>query len=255
MRVAALYDVHGNLPALEAVLREVEAEAPDLVVFGGDVAAGPMPRETVERLMAIRRPTRFVRGNADREVVAAFDGDSAGAVPESVRHLTEWVARQLDRAHRDFLAAFEPIVVVPVAGLGEVLFCHGTPRGDTEIVTPATPDARLRAVLAGVAQRTIVCGHTHVRHDRAIDGIRVVNAGSVGMPYADEPGAYWAMLGPGIELRRTRYDLDDAARRVRASGYPDAGEFAAVNVLRPPTAAEAIAAFEPAAEGTEPAAG
>ena len=244
MKVAAIYDIHGNLPALEAVLAEIDQAAPDLIVVGGDVASGPLPRATLERLMALGERARFVRGNADRELVNCFDGIAlAPNIPAEVRELTIWAARQLDRKHRDFLASFEAQAVLNVDGLGDVLFCHGSPRSDEEILTAATPDQRLQAVLADVTQPLVVCGHTHMQFDRRCGKVRIVNAGSVGMPYG-EPGAYWLWLEPEVTLRRTPYYLEATARLIRASGYPQAEDFADNNVLQPPTAAEAIEIFE-----------
>lgn len=243
-RVAALYDIHGNLPALDAVLREVEAARPELILAGGDVVSGPFPRATLERLLGLGPRVRFIRGNADREVVAAFDGVPFGVtMPAEVRQITAWAARQFDRSHRDAMTAWPETVTLDIEGLGDVLFCHGSPRNDEEILTAATPEPRLRQALAGVRQRLVVCGHTHVQFDRMLDGVRVVNAGSVGMPYG-EPGAYWLLLGPTVELRRSPYDLEHAAEAIRASGYPQAEDFAANNVLQPPSAAEATALFE-----------
>lgn len=242
-RIAAIYDIHGNLPALEAVLREIEIEAPDLIVVGGDVAAGPLPRETIERLQRLDVPARFIRGNADREMAAAFDGRFEEVLPPEVREITEWVARQITVEQRDFLAAFEQSVVLQVDGLGETIFCHATPRSDLELFTVRTPDELLREIFGGVTQSIVVCGHTHMQFDRRVGDMRLVNAGSVGMPYG-APGAYWALLGPGVQLRRTAYDLQVAADRIRQSSYPGAEDFAENNVLRPPTTAEALAFFE-----------
>lgn len=245
MKVAAIYDIHGNLPALEAVLAEIDQAAPDLILVGGDVASGPLPRATLDRLMSLGDRARFVMGNADRELVSAFDGvPFPQTLPEHVQLITTWAAQQLERRHRDFLASFVPQVVLNVDGLGNVLFCHGSPRSDEEMLTAATPDERLRAALAGVKQPLVVCGHTHMQFDRQSGEVRVVNAGSVGMPYAEEPGAYWLWLGPAVSLRRTAYDLERAAQVIRASGYPQADDFANENVLRPPTAAEATEIFE-----------
>jgi diadenosine tetraphosphatase ApaH/serine/threonine PP2A family protein phosphatase len=158
-----------------------------------------------------------------------------------------WTAQQLEHHQRDFLANLPEQASFSVDGLGEVLFCHGSPRSDEEIITAATPEERLRKMLAGVRQRVVVCGHTHMQFDRDVDGTRIVNAGSVGMPYGDA-GAYWLLLGPEIKLRRTLYDLEDAAARIRASSYPQAQDFAENNVLRPETEAEAITVFERMAE-------
>jgi predicted phosphodiesterase len=244
MRIAVISDVHGNLPALEAVLAEIDEAGVDLVVVGGDVAAGPMPRETIERLMALGDLARFVSGNADRELRARFDGEPVDpGLPDAVRQVVEWCAAQLEPRHRDFLAGFEDRIVVDVDGLGPALCCHASPRNDVDVFTVRSPDSRLRAFFEGVEQRVVTCGHTHMQYERVLDGIRIVNSGSVGMPYG-EPGAYWALLGPDVELRKTTYDLALAARRLRRTAYPQADEFADHNVLAPPTAAEALAAFE-----------
>jgi putative phosphoesterase len=244
MRVAALYDIHGNLPALEAVLREVDEARPDVILVGGDVVPGPFPCAALERLLGLGERARFIHGNCERAVVAAFDGVPFPAnISAEVRETTAWTARQLDRAQRDLFAGWPETLVLAIDGLGDVLFCHGSPRGDEEILTAATPTERLRAALAGVEQRVVVCGHTHMQFDRTLDGVRVLNAGSVGMPYG-EPGAYWLLLGPTVELRRASYDLERAAAAIRASGYPQAEDFAANNVLRPESAAEATALFE-----------
>lgn len=245
MRVAALYDIHGNEPALASVLEVVAQEQPDLIVIGGDVAAGPLPRPTVERLMPLGDRVRFVRGNADRLMVAAFDGvpfDPHVSTP--AQQTDAWAAQQLDRAHLDFLASFPLALTLPIDGIGDVLFCHATPRSDEETLTVRSSDARWQEALAGVEQRVVVCGHTHMQFDRMIGDMRVVNAGSVGMPYG-APGVYWLMLGPDITLRHTVYDLAAAASRIRASGYPLADDFAANNVLAPPSEAEALAVFDP----------
>jgi putative phosphoesterase len=248
MKIAALYDIHGNLPALDAVLKEVEQEHPDLILVGGDIVPGPMPRAALERLLVLGDKVHYIRGNCEREVVAAFDGllPRPGMSAEVIE-TTRWTAEQLERSQRDFLAQLPEQAVFNVDGLGEVLFCHGSPRSDEEIFTVATPEERLRTIFTGVGQRVVVCGHTHMQFDRTVDGTRIVNAGSVGMPYG-EPGAYWLLLGPEVTLRRTLYDLEDAAARIRASDYPQAQDFAENNVLKPETEAEVIALFESMAQ-------
>ena len=201
MRVAALYDVHGNLPALDAVLADVERAGADAILVGGDVAAGPFPSETVERLRALGERVRWIRGNADRELAPDEEGN---APPE----LIEWIRGRLSDEQVSFLRGLPEQQALDVDGLGRVLFVHATPRNDTEIFTAITPDERVAPALAGVEADLLVCGHTHVQFDRVVDGIRVVNAGSVGMAYEDEAGACWALLGPAVELRRTPYQLD-----------------------------------------------
>lgn len=248
MKIVALYDIHGNLPALDAVLKEVEQEHPDLILVGGDIVPGPMPRAALERLLALGDNIHFIRGNCEREVVATFDGlPPRPGMSDEVSERMSWTARQLERSQRDFLAKLPEQASFSVDGLGEVLFCHGSPRSDEEIFTAATPEERLRPMLAGVRQRVVVCGHTHMQFDRTVDGTRIVNAGSVGMPYGNT-GAYWLLLGPEVVLRRTLYDLEDAAARIRASDYPQAQDFAENNVLKTEKEAEVIALFERMAE-------
>ena len=233
MRVAALYDVHGNLPALEAVLEEVEREGVDAVVVGGDVAAGYFPAESLEALQALGERAIWVRGNCEDELVKGTDGP-----------LTGWPSRQLDADQLSFLGSLPLTASLELDGLGSVLFCHTTPESNEPIVTRATPDDALRRHLAGVTENVVVAGHTHSQFERKVDGLRYVNAGSVGMPYEAQPGAYWALLGPDVEHRRTRYDLDAAAGRIRASGFPDAEQFVRENVLEVPTAESATDFFE-----------
>jgi putative phosphoesterase len=239
MRIAVLCDIHGNLPALQAVLAEVDQSGVDLVVFGGDVAAGPMPVETIEALAAYGRPARFVRGNADRLMVESFDGRRrAGEGPDS------WPASMLSRGHRDFLNSFEPTVNTDIDGLGLVLCCHAGPDSDElPIITPATPDEVIAEALASTEANLVIAGHTHMQFDRSVAGQRMVNAGSVGRPYADQPGAYWALLGPGVDLRRTAYDFAAAAEAVRRTACPEREELAD-GIVRPPSAEEAMTVFE-----------
>jgi predicted phosphodiesterase len=239
-RVAALYDIHGNLPALDAVLADPEASRADMIVVGGDVVLGPMPRETLEVLLALELYPQFIRGNCDRLVVDAFDGRLSERLPASIREAVEWTAGQLGREHRDFLASLPETLVVDVEGVGEVLFCHATPRSDEEIFTALSPEDRVRPMLAGVTQRVVACGHTHMQFDRSVDAIRVVNAGSVGMPFG-EPGAYWLLLGPDVRLMHTDYDIERTAALVRATSYPQAEQF-----LHPFSEEQALGLFEPA---------
>ena len=244
MKVAALYDIHGNLPALEAVLNEIDREGVDMIVIGGDIVPGPMSLDVLEVLLRLGDRVSWIRGNCEREVVEAFDGGSFSYIKsKEVRAATIWTAGQMEQRQRDFMAALPEKISFHIEGLGEVLFCHGSPRSDMEILTEATPQERLREVLAGVKEDVVVCGHTHMQFDRVCDGKRVLNAGSVGMPYG-VPGAYWLLLGPDVSLRKTNYDLEAAADLVRKTEYPLAQDFAANNILKPETAQEAIEYFE-----------
>ena len=206
MRVAAVSDVHGNVAALEAVLAEIDRARVEAVISCGDVA-GPFGSECVERLLALGDRVRFVRGNADEGV--------------------DW-----------------PLTVeLDVEALGRVLFCHGSPRSEHEILTRISAPERVAAALAGVDADVVVGGHTHVQYDRVVAGRRLVNAGSVGMPYEGRSGAFWALLGSDVELRRTEYDVDAAAAALEATGYPGAADQAGW-LREPPDPDEASAYFE-----------
>jgi predicted phosphodiesterase len=242
--VAALYDVHGNLPALEAVLADRAFGRADAVVVGGDVAAGPMPAEVLDRLQALAAPVRWVRGNADREVVAHFDrGDTDHSVygPDAPAERADaFTAGRITRAQRDLLAGFEDVV-----RLDGALYCHGSPRRDDEIITALTPEARLEPMLDGVAEALVVCGHTHHQFELRAGAHRVVNAGSVGMPYEGAPGAYWLLVHDGTpEPQRTVYDVDAAADPLRASGFPDVDDLIRESLLDPVDAAWVARHFE-----------
>lgn len=242
MRVAAIYDIHANLPALQAALEEIRRAEVDQIVVGGDVFPGPMPRETLTHLLTLDLPVHFILGNGDREVLACLRGVEMGGVPEQFREAMRWVAQQLHLEDEQVLASWPKSLTLHIEGLGEVLFCHATPRNDTEMFTRATPEERLVPVFEGINAAVVICGHTHMQFDRVAGGIRIVNAGSVGMPFG-EPGADWALLGPGVQLRHTSYDLASAAARVRKTKYPQAEDFAARSILQPPSEAETLAAF------------
>jgi putative phosphoesterase len=242
MRVAAIYDIHGNLPALEAVLRDIEAATVDRIIVGGDVIPGPMPCECLERLLDLALPVDFIHGNGDREVLAIRDGRETGTVPERFRPVMRWTADQLDASLARTIGEWPSTLRLEVEPFGEVLFCHATPRNDMEIFTRQTPAEVLEPMFAAAKAALIVCGHTHMQFDRLIGATRVVNAGSVGMPF-QLPGAYWLTIGPDVQLRRTGYDLDAAAARIRASSYPQADDFAEHHILHPPGEEQTLAAL------------
>ncbi len=243
MRVAAFYDIHGNLPALEAVLEEISHEHVDRIVVGGDVVPGPLPRETLSRLLELPVPVHYLRGNGERDVLRLHRGEVPARVPERFHDAMRWVANELRPEHLAALATWPPIVRLQIAGFGDVLFCHATPRDDNEIFTRITPEDRLRPIFEAVGADLVVCGHTHMQFDRQIGTVRVVNAGSVGMPFGN-PGAYWLLLGSSVELRCTQYDLGAAADRIRATNYPGASE---IELQDPPPEARMLEVFEAAA--------
>jgi predicted phosphodiesterase len=247
VRVAALYDIHGNDAALAAVLAEIAELEVDLIVVGGDVAGGPFPCEAVDAVRALGDRAITIRGNGERELVEArlrLDAGTARIDADDVwSSRTHWAADVLDRARLDWMGGLPPLASAEVDGLGDVLFVHASPRSDEEIVTPLSPESRIAPMLDGVTQRTVVLGHTHVQFDREVAGTRLVNAGSVGMPYQGRAAAYWALLGPEVELRSTRYDVTVTCARIRESGIPEAVEFAE-GIAHPPPAAEANEFFE-----------
>ena len=234
MNVAVLSDIHGVLPALEAVLAEPDVEAADRIVLLGDMLAGPMPVETLDRLLELGSRAIRVRGNADRELAASARG-TGKFVPDPI---FPWAARQLRPADLPVLDAL-PLTV----SLDDVLFCHATPRDDTEIVLVDSPLERWAEVFSGVAEETVVLGHTHMPFVRLADRRLVVNPGSVGMPYGAR-GAHWALLGDGVQLRRTPYDVEAACRFLASrSAYPDIEAWADYFVRNPASDAEALRVF------------
>jgi putative phosphoesterase len=247
MRVAAIYDIHGNLPALEAVLREIRYEKVDQIVVGGDVVPGPMPRETLERLRDLDAAVQFIYGNGEVAVLEQMAGKEPTAVPQTYRPVIRWTAQQLHPEHQRWLSTWPKTLSLEFGALGPVLFCHGTPRNENEIFTRLTPVDRLLAIFEELTAPVVVCGHTHMQFDRMLGNTRVINAGSVGMPFG-EPGANWLLLGSEIQLRHTTYNLSDAAARVRETKYPQAQDFAERNILQPPSEAEMLEAFA----GAEP---
>jgi len=243
VKVAALYDIHGNLHALDAVLAEADQRGAELILVGGDVASGPMPRETLERLAARGDQVRYIRGNADRSLAGALARPPVAGEPPWAK-LERWAAERLTPGQREWLANLPTIAMIEIAGLGQVLFCHGTPRSDEEILTRLTPDEVVLEALTGTDAPLVVCGHTHVQYDRQIGNRRIVNAGSVGMPYEGEPSARWALLGLELTLMRTPYDVVAAGADIRAGGHPDAEGFVRRFLITPFTAEEASATFE-----------
>lgn len=260
--VAVLSDIHGVLPALEAVLAEPDVRVADHVVLTGDLLAGPQPLETLELLRGLGDRAVWVRGNADRELAelrgaagrGAGEGGKGGAEERAEQHdapfaIDLWAAGLLSETDARFLAGLPPTARLDVDGLGPVLFCHATPRDDTEVALADSRSERWAEVLEGVDAdvRTVVCGHTHMPFVRLTQGLLVVNPGSVGMPYG-RPGAHWALLGPGdsVTLRRTTYDYAAACSRIAAeSAYEGAAEWADEYVHARNSAEGALTAFGP----------
>lgn len=233
-RVAVLGDVHGNAVALCAVLEEIREENPDLVVWTGDLSWGWEPTATLALVRSVDLPAYYVRGNAERSLLELRDG-KVDAPTERER----WMLGQHTDDELAFVETFEHWVAADIDVLGPTRFCHGSPRSDEELLTAETPESRVVEATSDVAERVLVTGHTHAQYDREVAGMRAVNPGSVGMPYEGRTGAYWAVLGPDVELRRTEYHVDEAASRLLASGLPDSERLVEI-LTKPPTPAEMI---------------
>lgn len=242
MRVAALYDIHGMLVPLEAVLAELEQEDADAVLIGGDAVAGPQPAETLALLRSLELTTYWIRGNGER----ALGPDEGDAVMgwENAEASLRFTASQLSEEDRDSLVQLSQTLKLDVDGLGETLFCHASPRNDLDIVTPGTPGERFATLLEGVSERVVVAGHTHMQLDRSVNGVRWINPGSIGMPYEGEVAAFWAILGPDVEFRRTPFDTERSAEALLASSWPEAQAFVEENVRAAVSREEVITLFE-----------
>ncbi|UYM04166.1 metallophosphoesterase family protein [Solicola gregarius] len=242
--VAVLSDIHGVLPVLDAVLAEPAVAAAGRLVVTGDHAAGPQPVEVLDRLASLGDRVTLVRGNGDRDLVTYARGGDAGINDPIAR----WAAEQLERRHVDLLDALPHPVVQHVDGFGEVLFCHGTPRDDNEVVLVDTRMARWEEAFGDLPAdvRTVVCGHTHMPFVRLVDRRMVVNPGSIGMPYGSV-GGHWALLDHGaVTLHRTPIDVDAVCDRIVAeSTYPDRRAWVDEYVRGSNSDADAIAAFGP----------
>ena len=243
-RLAVLSDIHGVLPALEAVLAEPDVAAADRIALTGDLAAGPQPVETLDLLASLGDRAIWIRGNADRELAEMAGGQLADP-PDAI---SPWAAKQLRPDQVELLAGLPERAVVTVAGLGQVMLCHATPRGDTEVVLVDSRMDRWAEVMDGLGDEvtTVVCGHTHMPFARLAHGRMIVNPGSIGMPYG-RPGGHWALLKDGdVSLRRVDIDVDAAIAAVIAgSAFPDRAAWAEKYLRAEASDADAVAAFGP----------
>ncbi|MEV8537001.1 metallophosphoesterase family protein [Streptomyces sp. NPDC051211] len=242
-QVAVLSDIHGVLPALEAVLDEPEVRAADRIVLTGDITAGPQPARVLDLLTGLGDRVIWISGNADRELLEYRRGQRA-AIPDPI---APWAAEQLRRDHLDLLARLPNSLTLTLRGMEKVLFCHATPRDDEEVVLVDSSLDRWQEVFGDLDAdvRTVVLGHTHMPFVRLAHGRLVINPGSVGMPYG-RTGAHWALLGPGVELRTTNYDIEAAISHVtQDSSYPEITEWADYFLRAHASDADALAAFGP----------
>jgi putative phosphoesterase len=216
MRILALYDIHGNAEALDAVLADPRAADSDAVVVGGDVVPGPFVAQVLDRLERLTVPVHWVRGNGEREVAeaAAAGGPTDDTLPARCAAAN---AAALGGPRSGQLAAW-PFTVE----LDGVLYCHASPRRDDEILTRISATERWTDALAGVRTGLVVAGHTHQQDDRRVGGVRFVNAGSVGLPYEGDGAARWLWVDDGEPaLRATAFDAGAAGARMLAAGWPD----------------------------------
>ncbi len=240
-RVAALYDIHGNLFALDAALAEISQLQVDLIVVGGDLVWGPYPQATLRRLLDLGDRALFIRGNADRDVAQPPRTDTEGD-RRLADEVTRFCSSELAPRQIEWLMHLPLTETVDIEGLGSVLFCHASPRSDEEILTPRSTDEHIREAARGM-KGIIVCGHTHVQFDHDIGDIRLINAGSIGMPYEDLPGAYWTLFDSAITPRRTSYSVEEAATSIRESGCPHVEAFFVDTILNSPGREDALDHF------------
>jgi predicted phosphodiesterase len=233
VNILALYDIHGNVEALDGVLADPRAADPDVVVVGGDTVPGPFAAEALARLRALPTPVRWVRGNGEREVADAVGAPSTG--PDDLPAVT---AALNAAALGDETARALGELPLTVA-LDGVLFCHASPRRDDELLTRISTPERWADALSAVDGGLVVAGHTHQQDDRTVGAVRFVNAGSVGLPYEGDGAARWLWIADGVpELRQTPYDAAGAGARILAAGWPDEQSTAAA--LTEPLAAMVI---------------
>jgi putative phosphoesterase len=247
MRILALYDIHGNIDALNAVLADPRAAGPDLVIVGGDAVPGAFATEVLDRLSQLEIETAWVRGNGEREVAAAALRPPEAPEPDAADIPALTAARTATGLGRQAALSLGDLPLTLVRD--GVLFCHATPRRDDEIITRISKPERLELALQDVDAHLVVAGHTHQQDDRTAGRHRFVNAGSVGMPYEGDGAARWLWVEDGApEFRTTEYDNRAAGERILADGWPDADSITA-SLIEPMAADEITALFERAASG------
>lgn len=239
MQIAAIYDIHGNLPALEAVVNDIKKMNIDRLVVGGDVIAGPMPIPVLQLLQNLKLPTDFVLGNAEAEYLRCVDNKPINGLSTRANDEAKWLSSILPIQSEEFIRTWHNILSIEHPTLGDILFCHATPRSNIEVFTTRTPEQRIKPAFEGISEKIVICGHTHMQFSRKHGSINIVNAGSVGMPFGSV-GADWLVIDQDIEMMHTKYDLKKAADTIKASNYPNAKEFAENNVLNSPAKDQAL---------------
>ncbi len=223
MTFAALYDIHGNLPALREVLREVRRQSVDAIVIGGDVVLGPMSGACLELLQSCEVPPYYIKGNCEMEVVDYANGIRNTKLPEQVLESIRWTAQELSAAQLQMIDSW-PWQCTLKTEVGDILFCHATPRSAKENFTSLSGKEKLMEIFGSLDHQRIICGHTHVQFEIRVTGTQVSNAGSVGMP-SGTAEAQWLLIDDQVRFMQTGYDLEAAARTILGSGYPGSEEF------------------------------
>jgi predicted phosphodiesterase len=238
-RLVALSDVHGNLPALEAVLADIQTQgAPDAIWVLGDLAAFcPWPTETLARLRELPN-VAFLQGNTDRYLVTGrrpvFWIQSPEDWANAPAQLAErdanfrWTVEQFSYADYEFLRTLPSRLEMDVPGYGRVVAVHATPTDDEAVIFPDTPDDQVRFHLSGLDARLLLYGHTHRPLDRIVDGVRLVNDGSVGLPLDGDLRAAYALLDfegdqCAVAIHRVAYDVEAVIAELERVEHPARG--------------------------------
>ena len=243
MKIAAIYDIHGNLPALEAVIKVIKEIDPDHIVVGGDVVTGPMPVECLEALKELNESYQmsYIHGNAESEVLRAVAGEEPRGFTENNDAIAQWVASKLSAEQLEEIKSWSLTCTIENAHGDEILFCHATPQNDIDVFTSNSSDEKVERFFEGVTNPMVVCGHTHMQIERELENTRLINAGSVGMSFTS-PGAYWLLIADGeVSFNHTMYNLEDAAARLSKTDFPNVEAFVANNVLSTKSEDDAIA--------------
>jgi putative phosphoesterase len=238
-RLIAFSDVHGNLPALEAVLADIQTQGtPDAIWVLGDLAAFcPWPVETLARLRELPN-VAFLQGNTDRYLITGrrptFPIQSPEDWANAPARLAErsanflWTVERLSYADYEFLRTLPSRLEMDVPGYGRVVAVHATPADDEAVILPGTPDDQTRPHLSGLDARLLLYGHTHRPMDRIVDGVRLVNDGSVGLPLDGDPRAAYALLEfeggqCTVAIRRAAYDVEAVIAELERVEHPGRG--------------------------------
>lgn len=233
MKIACLFDIHGNWPALHWVLTELSQLNIDQIIVGGDIVSGPMPKETMETLFQIKDKIIWIGGNGDDDVLAALSNQPFNKnLSEYGRIVSMWVAHKLGPEFEIFLKGLPIRYNLFTAEYGRMCFCHATPESKEEIFTPATNEAIMKELFKRIDYDIVICGHTHIQFERVVNSVRILNAGSVGMPFSGHHGADWILItSEGIAFKNTQYDNLKAREILARTNYPNITNFIDQNII------------------------